>query len=99
MDSNEYLQKKEKLRKENKEKEFALAREYALAHKTNSIGDVIEDQRCIIKISSIKISVGSMQGFPECVYFGVRLKKDLTPRKDGENTQIYQHRIKRQETK
>lgn len=82
---------KERFEKESQE----LSKEYAFSNSNYSIGDIITDNVGSIKIERIQFSVGGnfMRKYPECVFTGVELKKDLTPTKKGEKRKIYQSSI------
>lgn len=81
----------ERFEKEKKE----LAKEYAFANNTYKEGDIIADSVGSIKIERIQYSVGGnwLNKYPECVFSGVELKKDLTPTKKGEKRKIYQSNV------
>jgi len=57
------------------------------------IGDIIADSYKKIKIKEIEF--GHMVACaPTCLYIGLLLKKDETPRKDGKRGNIWQYNIK-----
>jgi hypothetical protein len=64
-----------------------LYREYALSNAKFKIGDLIKDDRWAFVVD--KISVSKYGEFPNAVYHGYELKKDLTPRKDKSRVNIY----------
>ena len=80
------------------EKEFELRKERLIklyAHENNPYkpGDIIKDHIGSIIIEKINYTVEYSSKFPTCRYFGLELKKDLTPRKDGSKRWIYQPNI------
>lgn len=81
----------ERFEKEKKE----LAKEYAFSNNTYKLGDVIADSVGSIKIEYIQYTTRAdyMSKYPECVFTGIELKKDLTPTKKGEKRKIYQSSI------
>ena len=84
------LQKKlEELQLENENNRFNVIREYALSSNPYKVGDVIEDHIVRIKITKILVSIHHR----ECVYLGVKLKKDGTPYKYNPLEKIYQGNI------
>ena len=91
--------------KENYEKELkALEQEFELRKRNliklytqkNSpykVGDIVKDHIGSIIIEKIKYGTEYGTGFPRCSYFGLELKKDLTPRKDGSKRWVYKSNI------
>jgi hypothetical protein len=66
-----------------------LIKKFCLLNNPYKIGDKITDLSGSIIIEKIKFSRYDMC----CVYFGSSLKKDGTPRKDGEKRNIIQNQI------
>ena len=64
-----------------------LYRKYALINAKFKIGDLIKDSRWCFIIDKILVSINSH--FPEPVYYGFELKKDLTPKKKNNRVCIY----------
>ncbi len=86
----EEIDYKEKLKK--LEADFELAKkqlhyDFAMSNAKFKKGDVIKDERWAFIIDNI--TVYKSFGLPEPVYSGYELKKDLTPRKDGNRVSIY----------
>ena len=81
--------------KESEEKHRAEIRalriEFALKNATSTKGDIVTDHMGSIRVEAI--SCGSY-GDPQTVYYGIELKKDLTPRKDGAKRWVYQSNLK-----
>lgn len=83
MTSEEYKQKLAELESEFKVKKDKLARDYAFANAKFKEGDIIKDETFIILVDKLKWGFGFHEKLPKVFYSGVCLKKDLTPRKDG----------------
>ena len=66
-----------------------LIREYCFSHNPYNVGDIIEDHIGFAKIETILFSSMDI----ECVYNCASLKKDKTPRKDGEKRKVFQSNI------
>ncbi len=74
-------------------KKKSLAKDYAFSNNPHQIGDVITDNNTTIKIEKIKHTLGNSYELPECVYYGVELKKDGTPKKNGKLQGIWQRYV------
>jgi hypothetical protein len=70
-----------------------VMREYAFANNPYKVGDIIEDHHHIIKIERYQ-AIDSWE-YPSCLYFGIELKKDLTPKKRQDGIGMYQVNVKR----
>lgn len=72
-----------------------LAKRFAYSNNPYKVGDIITDNVGSIKIELIQYTKGGnfIRKYPECVFTGVELKKDLTPTKKGEKRTIYQSSI------
>ena len=72
-----------------------LAQEYAFSNSPYKEGDIITDSVGSIKIEFIQYTVGGnfYSKYPQCVFTGIELKKDLTPTKKGEKRKINQSSI------
>jgi len=72
-----------------------LAERFAVSNNPYKVGDIITDSVGSIKIEVIKYTLGGgyYGKYPQCVFRGVELKKDLTPTKKGEKRTIYQSSI------
>lgn len=66
-----------------------LQTEYMIAYNVYKEGDIIEDHHQRIKIESIVFS------FPQCLYKGAKLRKNLTPYLNGDKEIMYGSNIKR----
>jgi len=75
------------LNQENELKKKQVMQEYCNANNPYKVGDKFTDHVGTIIVESIRYSYGSN---PCCVYFGIELKKDGTPRKDNNKRQAWQ---------
>lgn len=71
--------KKLELDYENRKRQ--LLKEFCDKNNPYKIGDIFTDHIGSIKIERIKYSLSLYRGNPCCVYCGIELKKDLTPKK------------------
>lgn len=96
MELKEYKQKLSDLTSQYEQDKTLLAKAYAFSNNELKVGDTVTDNVGTITIEKIQFTTGSIWNstFPECVYYGAELKKDLTPRKDGSKRKIYQSNIK-----
>ncbi len=65
-----------------------MIKAYCDAHNTHKVGDVVTDHIGSVKLHKISYYVHSEH--PCCIYVGLELKKDGTPRKDGKIRGVYQ---------
>lgn len=94
MTKQQYNDKIKELKASYNISELYIVKEYAYANNPYKIGDVIRDHSHIIKIEKIKFCRASVgEEFPSCVYHGIELKKDLTPKKNQENTVMFQANV------
>lgn len=95
MKYQEYKDKLKCLELEFEQKKSKLIKEYVDANNPYKIGDKVTDhyQNVSIRIEKIKYHL-SLYGFPCAVYYGPELKKDGTPKKNGNKTYIYQTNLK-----
>ncbi len=93
MELSEYQTKLKQLDVDYLSAKRKLAIEYALSNAEYKIGDIIisVNDNDIIKIDKIT-TYQSFYDAPMCVYHGVALKKDLTPKKNGIRNSIYPNR-------
>ncbi len=70
-----------------------LAKKYALSNNPFQIGNIITDHMGSILIRSIKISFAFNNTTPECVYYGIELKKDGKPCKKQTNRGAWQSNL------
>jgi hypothetical protein len=91
-----YKQAIAEVEKEKEEKIKKIIREYALANNTVKIGDVVEGSSDVIIVEKINfVRPYPYNELPTCAYFGARLKKDGTPRKDKSKGYTYQSNLKK----
>lgn len=87
MEKEIYLENLKKIEKDAELAKNNLYREFVFTNKKFKIGDTIKDGRWAFTID--KITVYKTFDFPEPVYHGFELKKDLTPKKNGNRVTIY----------
>lgn len=92
MDIAEYKKRLKAINEEAAAKKQSLAKEYALAHNSVKIGDVVEDHIGRIKVE--KVNFQSFGELPRCVYFGIEITKAGTPSKKGTKRWVYQSNLK-----
>ena len=93
MEYQEYEDRLRELKFEFELKKTKLIKEYVDANNPYKIGDKVTDHACSIIIEKIKYHI-SLCGFPCAVYYGPELKKDGTPKKNGNKTYVYQSNLK-----
>ena len=93
MNIDEYKEKLKFLEKEFELKKGELNKTYALMNNPYKVGDVVKDHIGSIKIETILTT--TTNGIPCCVYYGMELKKDLTPKKNGEKRNLWQVNIEK----
>ena len=93
MEYQEYEDRLRELKFEFELKKTKLIKEYVDANNPYKIGDKVTDHACSIIIEKIKYHI-SLCGFPCAVYYGPELKKDGTPKKNGNKTYVYQTNLK-----
>ena len=72
-----------------------LAKDYALANNPNiKVGDTVEDHIGKVLVEKITFSMGGFGYMPCLNFFGIELKKDGTPRKDGSKRTVVQVNLK-----
>lgn len=95
MEYQEYKDKLKGLELEFEQKKSKLIKEYVDANNPYKIGDKVTDhyQDVSIRIEKIKYHI-SLYGTPCAVYYGSELKKDGTPKKNGNEACVYQCNLK-----
>ena len=95
MTEEEYEAKRTFIQKEYNNKLKALNKECASSNNPYKIGDVITDHYHTIRIERIGLSSHKAHNdMPQCVYRGVELKKDGTPKKRQVDTVMFQCNVK-----
>lgn len=92
MEVEEYKEKLKQIRDEALQKEKDLNREFAKSNRKYSIGDIISDSGCTIKIEKYGIDFDSSR-LPVIYYLGTLLKKDLTPMKKPTTRSVWPSNI------
>jgi len=67
-----------------------IMREYCDANNPYKVGDKFTDHIGTILIEKISYAYSTIYGSPGCVYFGPELKKDGTPKKNGDKRKAWQ---------
>lgn len=93
MEYQEYEDRLKGLELEFEQKKSKLIKEYVDANNPYKIGDKVTDHANSIIIEKIKYHI-SLHGTPSAVYYGSELKKDGTPKKNGNKTYVYQINLK-----
>lgn len=88
-----YQKEVKKIEDEKELKIRELMREFAIANNPYKKGDIITDHIGSIIMESFKIYRPSYNSLPSCVYYGIELKKDGTPRVRQEKRPLYQINI------
>ena len=94
MTEAEYENMKRKIDKDHDDALLLLGRTYAAGNRKYQVGDILKShQGDIIKVERISWSLGIGKSYPECVYVGKELRKDLQPKKLAYVRHIPQSRI------
>jgi len=93
MDKNELKQRLKTLKDEHDEKVNQLYLEYAKSNRKYNIGDKVTDHIGSIIVEKFRVTI-NIEGLPENVYIGPELKKDGTPKKNGDVRPIYESNIR-----
>ena len=88
MEVLEYNQRLKKLEEDFEKAKRQLYHDYAMSQTIFKNGDIIKDERWILRIDKITSYMG-FHSLPQPVYSGYELKKDLTPRKDRNRVSIH----------
>jgi cell shape-determining protein MreC len=93
MDLITYNTKLKEIEKTYDDSKLELLIQYAKENNPYKIGDVITDHIGSIQIESFKVAKVFNGDASEMVYFGVELKKDGTPKKNGDKRNVFQSNI------
>lgn len=93
MEYQEYEDRLRELKVEFEQKKMKLVKECVDANNPYKIGDKVTDHANSIIIEKIKYHI-SLTGIPCAVYYGAELKKDGTPKKNGNKICVYQSNLK-----
>ncbi len=96
MNKTEFEKQKQVL-KDTYEKELdKMYQSYALSNNSVMIGDIIEGNKCRIKVEIIEIISSSFTNkFPQCKYTGKKVTKKGDFFKDGSKDYVYQIGLKK----
>jgi hypothetical protein len=89
MNQNEYSSRLVDLFNDYEFNRKSIMREFALSRNELKVGDIFIDHIGPIQIEEIRICYISSP--PQCVYYGIELKKDYTLKKTGVKRAAYQH--------
>jgi hypothetical protein len=89
MTDQEYNKRLNELRKEYQRKEEELNDLYAIDNNPYTVGSIFEDHIGKIKIEKIDTGWGHSK-MPCCIYYGLELKKNGTPKKSGASREAWQ---------
>jgi hypothetical protein len=87
----EYKEALKELAAEYENNKVALAKDFAISNNTVKYGDIITDHIGSLEVKRMTVSTFSKQ--PQMVYYGIELKKDLTPMKNQTNRAVYQSNL------
>lgn len=90
----EYQERLSQIDKEYNEKKNSLYKEFALSRNKVKIGDIIQDSTTIIKVEKIKIFL-DINCIPQCVYYGMEMRKDKMPKAKYKLGQVFQNNLKK----
>lgn len=76
---------------ERRKRELAI--QYVTENAKFKVGDIVTDHIGSVKVEVVKTQLRE-QGYPETVYHGTELKKDLTPTKKGDKRSVWVSNIK-----
>jgi hypothetical protein len=95
MTPEEYKQKLLELDYEFEDRKYKLQKEFALSNNPHPIGTIVTDHIGSLKIEKIRTTKTLANSLPQCVYFGIELKKDGTPMKKQTGRGAWQENIKK----
>lgn len=93
MTADEYFIKLSELEKSYDDSRRKVIREFALTNNPVQVGDIVIDHMKKILVQSISISL-SYRDLPCCIYKGIELKVDNTPKKNNIQSSVYQSNLK-----
>jgi hypothetical protein len=68
-------------------------RDFVIANNPYKKGDIVTDHIGTIKIESMRFSWGGLGRQPCAIYYGVELKKNGEPKKNGNKRDVYQSNV------
>lgn len=89
MEEKEYKEKLMQIEVDYKKAKIDLHTQFALENAKFKKGDIIRDHRWTILVETISVAIPFMEKIPVAVYKGSVLKKDLTPKVNGDKSSIY----------
>ncbi len=94
MKEEDYLIKIAELEKDFNKAKYQLSVEFAMSNNTYPIGSILTDHKETIRVDKIKVEMPFMSKIPCCVYYGVGIKKDGKPMKDGSIKSVWGKNVK-----
>lgn len=91
MTNKDYLQKRKQIIEQRDSELQDLMNEYINAIAEFKVGDILKTEYCIIKVTKVDKERFSTESNPTPYYEGIKLKKDLTPFKDGSLDHVLSH--------
>lgn len=88
MTIEEYKEELASLTKLFESQKRKLDSNYAMTNKQFAVGQILKNHNATILVDEYKIG-RDFNGIPYIVYYGVELKKDLTPKKNGNRESIH----------
>ena len=95
MTKEEYKELIKKEEKRHKEAIRLINLTYTASNNPYTINDVVSDHYYTIQIKTIKHGIMSLRDFPQCVYYGLELRKDGKPKVKQDWSPVFQSNIKK----
>lgn len=94
MTEAEYDELKRKIDKDHDDALILLGRTYAAGNRKYQVGDILKsDYGTIIRVDRVSWMLGLNNQYPECVYVGKELRRDLQPKKIDKTYKMLQSRV------
>ena len=92
MTEQEYKSILKNLESDFYQEKCSIAKRYAFSNNEVKTGDVVTDHIGSVLVESIHFGWG-MGRMPISIYYGLSLRKDGVPRKDGEKREVWQSNL------
>ncbi len=93
MTFDEYKDKVKQLESDFEALKTEAMKEFVRANNPYKKGDIITDHIGTIKVESMRFSWGGLGSTPCAIYYGVELKKNGEPKKNGNKRSMYQSNV------
>jgi hypothetical protein len=93
MNLDEYKEKIKEIEVRASDEKNLVAKEYALANNSILIGDIVEDHIGKVLVENISFAFHHVDRMPLCVYWGMELKKNGTPKISGNKRKVFQSNL------